>query len=76
MTSIEQNAIYSGNSIISIEKIEEYPNPVVIKKPFKRHPSRRSLRSLEREYELTRALNAVAGVRKALGRQDGGQVCS
>ena len=28
MTSIEQNAIYRGNSIISIEKIEEYPHPV------------------------------------------------
>ena len=42
---------------------------MVIKKPSKRHPSRRSLRSLEKEYEITRALNDVAGVRKALGQQ-------
>ncbi len=69
MTSIEQNLIYRGNSIISIEKVAEYPHPVVIKKPFKRRPSRRSLRSLEKEYEMTQSLNAVAGVRKALGQQ-------
>ena len=65
----EQRVIYHGNSIISIEKVAEYPHPVVIKKPLKRHPSRRSLRSLEREFEITRALNDVAGVRKALGQQ-------
>jgi serine/threonine protein kinase len=69
MTSIEQNLIYRGNSIISIEKVAEYPHPVVLKKPLKRHPSRRSLRSLEKEYEMTRSLNAVAGVRQALGQQ-------
>jgi hypothetical protein len=62
-----QGVIYRGNSIISIEKVEEYSHPVVIKKPSKRHPSRRSLRSLEREYEMTRYLNDVDGVRKALG---------
>jgi serine/threonine protein kinase len=65
----KQGVIYRGNSIISIEKVAEYPHPVVIKKPFKRHPSRRSLRSLENEYEMTRSLNAIAGVRKALGQQ-------
>jgi hypothetical protein len=64
----KQGVIYRGNSIISIEKVEEYPQPVVIKKPSRRHPSRRSLRSLEKEYEITRSLNAVAGVRKALGQ--------
>ena len=42
----EQSVIYRGNSIISIEKVAEYPYPVVIKKSSKRHPSRRSLRSL------------------------------
>ena len=65
----EQRVIYRGNSIISIEKVEEYPHPVVIKKHLKQHPSRRSLRSLEKEYDITRALNVVAGVRKALGQQ-------
>ena len=65
----KKRVIYRGNSIISIERVEEYPHPVLIKKPSSRHPSRRSLRSLDREYEITRSLDAVEGVRKALGRQ-------
>jgi hypothetical protein len=69
MTSVQQNIIYQGNSLISVETLPEYSHPVVIKKPIKRHPSRRSLRSLEKEYEMTRSLNAVAGVRKTLGQQ-------
>ena len=55
--------------MISVEKLPDYPHPVVIKKPSKRHPSRRSLRSLEKEYEMTRSLNAVEGVREAEGLQ-------
>jgi len=66
---MQQNIIYQGNSVISVETLPEYSHPVVIKKPSKRHPSRRSLRSLEKEYEMTRALDAVEGVRKALGQQ-------
>ena len=69
MVSMQQNTIYQGNSIISVETLPEYSQPVVIKKPLKRHPSRRSLRSLEKEYEMTRSLGAVEGVRKAMGRQ-------
>ena len=69
MTSVQQNIIYQGNSVISLETLPEHSHPVVIKKPLKRHPSRRSLRSLEKEYEITRSLNDVAGVRKALGQQ-------
>ncbi|MBW1836995.1 MAG: protein kinase [Deltaproteobacteria bacterium] len=69
MASQQQNIIYQGNSVISVETHPEYSQPVVIKKPSKRHPSRRSLRSLEKEYEMTRSLNAVEGVRKALGQQ-------
>ena len=65
----KQRVIYQGNSEISIETHPDYAHPVVIKKPFKRHPSRRSLRSQEKEYEITRSLNDVAGVRKALGQQ-------
>ncbi len=41
---MEQNIIYQGNSLISIEIHPEYSHPVVIKKPSKRHPSQRSLR--------------------------------
>jgi serine/threonine protein kinase len=66
---MQQNIIYQGNSVISVETLPEYSQPVVIKKPSKRHPSRRSLRSQEKEYEISRSLNDVAGVRKALGQQ-------
>ena len=66
---MQNNAIYQGNSAISLETRPEYFHPVVIKKPAKRHPSQRSLRSLEKEYEMTRPLNAVEGVRKALGQE-------
>ena len=61
MTSVQQNIIYQGNSLISVETLTEYSQPVVIKKPIKRHPSRRSLRSLEKEYKITRTLNAIDG---------------
>jgi len=66
---MQQNIIYQGNSVISVETHPDYAQPVVVKKPSKRHPSRQSLRSLEKEYEITRSLNDVAGVRKALGQQ-------
>ena len=69
MALLQQDIIYQRNSVISVETLPEYSRPVVIKKPSKRHPSRRSLRSLEREYEMTRSLDAVEGVRKALGQQ-------
>jgi serine/threonine protein kinase len=66
---MHNNTIYQGNSVISVETHPEYSHPVVIKKPARRHPSRRSLRSLENEYEMTLPLNAVEGVRKALGQE-------
>jgi serine/threonine protein kinase len=66
---MQNNTIYQGNSVISLETRPEYSHPVVVKKPAKRHPSRRSLRSLEKEYEMTRPLNEVEGVRKALGQE-------
>jgi len=47
LASLQQNIIYQGNSAISVETHPEYSRPVVIKKPSKRHPSLRSLRSLE-----------------------------
>ena len=65
----EKRVIHRGNSVISIEKVEKYPHPVVIKKPSKRHPSHRSLRALEKEYEITSSLGAVDGVRKVLEHQ-------
>ena len=69
MKTANKNIIHRGNSIISVETHPDYSHPVVIKKPAKRYPSRRSLRSLEKEYEMTRSLNAVEGVRKAMGQQ-------
>jgi tRNA A-37 threonylcarbamoyl transferase component Bud32 len=67
--STNKDIIYQGNSIISVETLPDYAHPVVIKKPAKRHPSWRSLRTLENEYQMTRALDAVQGVRKALEQQ-------
>ena len=66
---MQQNIIYQGNSVISVETLPEHSHPVVIKKPSKRHLSRRSLRSLENEFEITRSLKDVEGVRKALEYQ-------
>ena len=40
MASMQQNIIYQGNSIISVETLPEYSHLVVIKKASKRHPSR------------------------------------
>jgi serine/threonine protein kinase len=42
---------------------------VVVKRPSERPASRHYLSSLEREYELTRALDGVAGVRQALAQE-------
>ena len=66
---MHNNTIYQGNSVISVETHPDYSHPVVVKKPSKRQPSRRILRSLEKEYEMTRSLNEVEGVRKVLGQQ-------
>ena len=54
---------------MSVENHPDYSRPVVIKKPCKRHASQRNIRSLEREFEMTRSLKSVEGVRKALGQQ-------
>jgi hypothetical protein len=62
---MNEGVIYQGNSIISIETLPDYPQPVVIKKP-ESHASRRMILSLEKEYEISRALDAVEGVRRAL----------
>ena len=69
MESTHQDVIYQGNSIISKEVHPDHAQPVAIKKPARRHPSRRSLRTLENEFQMTRALDAVEGVRKSLGQQ-------
>jgi serine/threonine protein kinase len=61
--------LYQGNSTITVETHPDYAQPVVVKKPAKRHPSQRSLRTLENEYEMTRALDGVEGVRQTLGQQ-------
>ena len=69
MESTNRDIIYRGNSVISVETLPDYAQPVVIKKPAKRHPFQRSLRTLENEYQMTRALDGVEGVRQALGQQ-------
>ena len=65
MGSMNVNEIHVGNSIVSIETHPDYAHPVVIKKPASPNPSRRLLLSLRREYEMTRTLDGVKGIRKA-----------
>jgi hypothetical protein len=67
METATNNIIYQGNSTISVEALPAYSKPVVVKRPSERNASRHYLSSLEREYELTHALDGVAGVRQALG---------
>ena len=66
---MNKGIIYQGNSTISIETLPEFSQPVVVKKPAQHHASRRHILSLEKEYEMTRALDAVEGVRRVLERQ-------
>ena len=69
MDPMQTQIIYQGNSIISVETHPQYSHPVVIKKPSNKDSSGWNLRTLEREYEMTRSLDSVEGVRKALGQK-------
>jgi PAS domain S-box-containing protein len=69
MESTTKDIIYQGNSTISIETLPDYPQPVVIKRPSKPHASQRTILSLEKEYEMTRSLDRVEGVRQAFEQQ-------
>ncbi len=66
---MQQNIIYQGNSVISVAMLPDFPGPVVVKKPSTPHPPRWMMLALEREYEMTRGLDGIEGVRKALGKQ-------
>jgi PAS domain S-box-containing protein len=67
--STKGDILHQGNSIVSIEKLSDYSQPVVVKQPSKNRTSRRIMESLEREYEMTLSLGEVEGVRKALGQK-------
>ncbi|HSG15952.1 MAG TPA: hypothetical protein VLE70_06470 [Anaerolineae bacterium] len=69
MESETIEVIYQGNSIISVETLPDFPHPVIVKKPAKPHASRQQILSLEKECELTLALDAIEGVRKAIEQQ-------
>jgi predicted ATPase len=69
MNSRDKLIIHQGNSVITTEILPDYSQPVVIKKPSRQGSSAWNFRSLEREYEMTRSLDSVDGVRKALGKQ-------
>ena len=69
MKTTTKDIIYQGNSTISVEALPAYSQPVVVKRPSERPASRHYVSSLEREYELTRALDGVAGVRQALAQE-------
>ena len=61
--------LHQGNFIISVENLSDYSRPVIVKRPSKGMTSKRIPGSLEREYEMTRSLDPVKGVRKVLGKQ-------
>jgi len=61
--------LHQGNSIISVEALPAYSKPVVVKRSSERRASSHYASTLEREYEMTRTLDGVAGVRQALGQQ-------
>lgn len=65
---MQRKIICKGASIISVEMHPDHDHPVAVKKPAKRHPTRRILQSLENEFEMTRSLHGVRGVRGVLGR--------
>ena len=69
MESANADVIYRGNSIISVEDLPDYPHPVAVKQLSRRRISHHNIRSLEQEYEMTRSLDEVEGVRKALAQQ-------
>ena len=61
-----KDIIYQGNTLISVEILPGYSHPVAIKKPFGPDASRHTAVSLEKEFTMTRALDKVEGVRRAL----------
>jgi len=68
-SSINGDILHQGSSIVSIEILSDYSQPVVVKQPSKRRTSKRIPGSLEREYIMTLTLNPVEGVRKTLGQK-------
>jgi hypothetical protein len=70
MNSSTKGAIlHQGNFIISIENLSDYSRPVIVKRPSKWMTSMRSPGSLDREYDMSRSLDSIKGVRKVLGKQ-------
>jgi serine/threonine protein kinase len=67
---ITSNIIYQGESVISVEEVKGYSHPVAEKRLVKPHPSRRSLSILQNEYDITRSLRHINGVRKVLGNSE------
>ncbi len=66
MGSTEREILHRGDSTITVEILQEYAGPVAVKRPAQHHESRQYRRSLEREYEMTRSLDSVAGIRRVL----------
>ena len=68
-TSTKGYILHQGNSVISIENLSDYSQPVVVKQSSKQWSSTRIPGSPEREYEMTWSLDSVEGVRKVLGQK-------
>jgi hypothetical protein len=61
MASTTREIIYRGDSIISVEELPEYPDPVVVKRPAGPDVSRSVVRSLGNEYEMVRCQQPMGG---------------
>ena len=61
-----REVIYRGNSVVTVETLPDHSQRVVTKKPSKTHASRRHVLSLQNEYEMTRSLDKVEGMRRAI----------
>ncbi len=61
--------IYNGNSIITIVNYPDKPQCIITKKLSKQYLSFPNIQTLEKEFEMTRFLDKVEGVRKVIELQ-------
>jgi serine/threonine protein kinase len=66
MKSRDKQIIHQGSSVITAEILPNYSQLVVTKRHSKQDSSKWNLRSIEREFEMTRTLDSVEGLRKVL----------
>ena len=66
---MKKNPIHHGTSVISLEILSDYPDPVITKRISAKHISNDNLQALENEFEMTNTLKDIEGVRQALDKK-------